>query len=513
MPFTKYCAVPGCGRKQSLHKLPLGSNRNAWLNFIFNEVPADVGKTLTICSLHFTEDCFVNKTQVETGFADRLRLKYDAVPSILDPTEMVQHTYSQKSPTMKDVACQTELNLTSQLAFPTLAPKFRSEGTQTEVSCKSVGAPSTPIKGFRPAKTSCLELEEEKRVSFEDFDSQDTTYEPAESSQLPCTSIERDTKYIVFEKCLLQLFETCPVCTRCCDVRPRRQGSFVAIDQLCPHCQYFRKWQSQPVVGSTPLGNLQLSAAIHFTGASFFKLQKVFNAMHVKMITHTTFRKHASMYLEPAIIYTWKKEQEEVLRQLSRGDKVIAGGDMRADSPGHSAKYGAYTLMDLESNIILDIQLVQRNEVAGSDHMEKEGLKRGLEHLEAHGVKLECIVTDRHPQINNFLREINIPQFYDVRHLEKGLSKKLEKIGKDKDCEVVKKWQHSIKNHVYWTAATSKTPVERVAKWKSLVIRDPLPYMKEIHKLNIPETLSAQYGRGHRKPCVLGDKGGGLNPT
>ena len=56
--------------------------------------------------------------------------------------------------------------------------------------------------------------------------------------------------------------------------------------------------------------------------------------MHVKMITHRTFRKHASMYLEPAIIYTWKKEQEEVLRQLSQGDKVIAGGDMRADSPG-----------------------------------------------------------------------------------------------------------------------------------------------------------------------------------
>lgn len=66
------------------------------------------------------------------------------------------------------------------------------------------------------------------------------------------------------------------MCTRCCDVRARRKGSFVAIDQLCPHCQYFRKWQSQPVVGSTPLGNLQLSAAIYFTGASFFKLQKVF---------------------------------------------------------------------------------------------------------------------------------------------------------------------------------------------------------------------------------------------
>ena len=96
MPFTKYCAVPGCGKRQSLHKLPLDSNRNAWLNFIFNDVPADVGKTLSVCSLHFTEDCFVNKTQVETGFADRLRLKNGAVPSILDPTGMVQHTYVSK---------------------------------------------------------------------------------------------------------------------------------------------------------------------------------------------------------------------------------------------------------------------------------------------------------------------------------------------------------------------------------------------------------------------------------
>lgn len=52
--------------------------------------------------------------------------------------------------------------------------------------------------------------------------------------------------------------------------------------------------------------------------------------------------------------------------------------------------------------------------------MEKEGLKRSLEHLEAHGVKLECIVTDRHPQIQTFLRELNIPQFYDAWHLEKG---------------------------------------------------------------------------------------------
>ncbi|XP_067280190.1 uncharacterized protein [Pseudorasbora parva] len=473
-----YCSVSGCGRTQSLHKLPSDSSfRNEWLNFIFDEVPAHVGKTLRVCSFHFTAESFVNKTQFDTGFAERLRLKHNAVPSLLDPTGMVQQTYSQKCTSVKHVACQTDTrHLTTtqgtQLALKTLGPKFRSKGTQTPLSCKSEGV-STTTSGdtFTSLQDFSLELEREESVSSEAFDSQDTTYEPAESvtesSQRP--SIEKDAKYIVFEKCLLQLFESCPGCTRHCDVRARRKGTLVAVDQLCPHCHYFRKWQSQPVVGSTPLGDLQLSAAVYFTGASFFKLQKVFNAMHVKMITHSTFRKHASLYLEPAIIYTWKKEQEEVFRQLSHGDKVIAGGGVRADSTGHSVKYGTYTLMDLESNLILDIQLVQSNEVAGSSRMEKEGLKRSLEHLEAHGVKLECVVTDRHPQIQTFLRELNITQFYDIWHLEKGLSKKLKKISKDKDCEVVKKWQQSIKNHVFWTAATSHTHEERAAKWKSLI--------------------------------------------
>lgn len=32
---------------------------------------------------------------------------------------------------------------------------------------------------------------------------------------------------------------------------------------------------------------------------------------------------------------------------------------MRADSPGHSAKYGCYSVMHVETNIIIDLQLVQ----------------------------------------------------------------------------------------------------------------------------------------------------------
>lgn len=52
--------------------------------------------------------------------------------------------------------------------------------------------------------------------------------------------------------------------------------------------------------------------------------------------------------------------------------------------------------------------------------MELEGLKRSLEKLAAHGIVLDYIVTDHHPQIQKYLKDNSIKQFYDIWHLEKG---------------------------------------------------------------------------------------------
>lgn len=56
--------------------------------------------------------------------------------------------------------------------------------------------------------------------------------------------------------------------------------------------------------------------------------------MRLQIFLYDTFRRHARMFIEPAIVYTWKKSQEEMLQRLSEGNKAILGGDMRADSPG-----------------------------------------------------------------------------------------------------------------------------------------------------------------------------------
>ncbi|XP_033992284.1 uncharacterized protein LOC117487734 [Trematomus bernacchii] len=192
--------------------------------------------------------------------------------------------------------------------------------------------------------------------------------------------------------------------------------------------------------------------------------------MQLEIFQYETFRRHARNYLEPAIIHKWKTDQLKIFQQLHhQGGNVTVAGDMRADSPGHSAKFGSYTLMRLGSNTIVDFQLVQSNEVGGSYHMEKEGLKRCLDHLESNNLAVEYIVTDRHPQIQKFLRERNIEQFYDVWHFEKGLSKKLVKLSQNKDCKLLKRWLHSIKNHVYWSATSTTSGPEKVARWTSVV--------------------------------------------
>lgn len=122
-------------------------------------------------------------------------------------------------------------------------------------------------------------------------------------------------------------------------------------------------------------------------------------------------------------------------------DGLAFGGDGRADSPGHSAKYGSYTLLELSSSKVVDFQLVQvfvihfpvlhacvhvvlqSNEVGGSYHMEKEGLHRCVEFVYEQGLTIDTLVTDRHKQINKWLRESHpeVKHYYDVWHVAKGM--------------------------------------------------------------------------------------------
>ncbi|XP_028291221.1 uncharacterized protein LOC114454733 isoform X3 [Gouania willdenowi] len=503
MPSARKC-VFGCEENSPLFTLPKDETiRQQWLEFIFGSGPCPK-KICYVCSRHFSDDCFQNKSLFESGLISTLTLKHYAIPILKRTTSSEPAARANAAIHLhksRNVACQTDPLLTrtagTQLSFRTLQPPCRSKAVQA--TCNEISDPISTADPFsstlfkRPLKRPRLEFEDElEDASFEGTSlltaskGQDSTHDPADSvtqltdssvlSQKSSTPPHKMKKYIVYESCIMELFASCPVCTWKCDVRTKTLGTFLSVYQRCPHCEFSKHWQSQPILGSTPAGNIHLSAAVYLSGASFMKTERVFRAMELQLFKRDTFYRHARSFIEPAVIHHWKTSQNMMLQQLKQDNKLIVGGDMRADSPGHSPKYGTYTTMDLNRNTILDIQLVQSNEVDCSYHMKKEGLVRSLALLEGSGISPDCIVTDRHPEIQKFLSESIITHYYDACHIAKGISKRIDIISKQKDCQKLKKWKKSINNHLYWTAATSTTGPERVAKWTSI-----LNHIQDIH--------------------------------
>ena len=169
----------------------------------------------------------------------------------------------------------------------------------------------------------------------------DDTEQPLQSIQ-PTAAIN-DIKYIVFRSCLLELFISCKSCHNSCSGKVAYQkGTCIAIRQLCHHCGHKRVWMSQPFINDVPAGNILLSGAILFSEA---KVLRMLNHMQVACISDRTFYRHQSRFLEPAIFTVWKAEQSRLLAGCKAWDSSLSiGGDGRADSPGHSAKYGSYAL-------------------------------------------------------------------------------------------------------------------------------------------------------------------------
>ena len=115
-----------------------------------------------------------------------------------------------------------------------------------------------------------------------------------------------------------------------------------------------------------------------------------------------------------------------VRQELVNKKAINLNGDRRCDSPGHSAKYGTYTLMDDDSGKVVAFSVIQVSQVISCNAMEKEGFKRCIESLQDDMVQIDRIATDRHVSISSFMNK-DRPQInhqYDVWHLSKWVVKK-----------------------------------------------------------------------------------------
>ena len=96
-----------------------------------------------------------------------------------------------------------------------------------------------------------------------------------------------------------------------------------------------------------------------FSGSTPGKVLLLLKHLNMASIKERTFFDHQKRYLAPAILSVWNKEQSTLLSECVSKEPLTVGGDGRADSPDHSAKYGSYGVIDLSNNKAIHIELAQ----------------------------------------------------------------------------------------------------------------------------------------------------------
>ena len=226
---------------------------------------------------------------------------------------------------------------------------------------------STPIKDSIPVAVTDVDISD-----VSDLEDDTTTVDATESTayfESSTSTMESDdsmpaekrSTYLVFESALLILFSTCFFCrSPFSTIEKWTLGSLLRIKQICSQCNGSFTWDSQPYIGKVPAGNVLISAAILYTGSLPAKALRMFKNLNCSTITRKTFFRHQKKYLQPTINTVWERHQRTLISELMEENKGLElGGDGRADSPGHSAKYGSYSIIELNKNKVVDLKLVQ----------------------------------------------------------------------------------------------------------------------------------------------------------
>ncbi|XP_029950524.1 uncharacterized protein LOC115390697 isoform X4 [Salarias fasciatus] len=179
--------------------------------------------------------------QYEAGLCKMLRIRRGSIPTIRDNTAAVS--------SVNHIA-----SLSTRLPSK---PRVRNKATQTGPNTPPVSHQSAfqlvyvPVRRSAPPQDSRL-TSPPSLAPVEDVESE------SDDSSTETDGVGGNPTCVVFKSCLRELFQRCPVCERRCEVQRRQLGTCVSFAQLCSHCQYSRRWQSEPL--QHRVRNLQSSA-------------------------------------------------------------------------------------------------------------------------------------------------------------------------------------------------------------------------------------------------------------
>lgn len=114
--------------------------------------------------------------------------------------------------------------------------------------------------------------------------------------------------FIVAEHELLKLFQRCGGCRWRCNIETKVKGSIVNASTWCDCCEHHTSWTNEPLVNKRAQANLQLCAAICFSGASPEKLLRLLEQAAIQVPSTRTYYLYQRHLFQPAIGRVRRKE-------------------------------------------------------------------------------------------------------------------------------------------------------------------------------------------------------------
>lgn len=97
----------------------------------------------------------------------------------------------------------------------------------------------------------------------------------------------------------------------------------------------------------------------------FLQVLEFFQQLNVAVCCRATLYNMQSLYVNTAIYSFWSRMQSSLLERLQRsGQPIAVTGDGQYDSPGFSARYCFYTLVEASSKLVLDFYVAEKTQAS-----------------------------------------------------------------------------------------------------------------------------------------------------
>ena len=357
----------------------------------------------------------------------------------------------QCSPSKKDCSTQTGSSSITTASSSLLDETHRHENLSSEFDSDSDN-PCSSDDEYNPGPS--LTAVSDKRVTRK---TQMKSHGKMNEKTQPISWV-----YVNIQELLL-LFSYCPKCGgKILSSKVRFKGIAVSVDYVCTMCTLGSNpstWHSSPIVRRKFVINIQISCCIALSGLRYQSIMNFQNLMELPTLSRPRFTELVRAWLYPTIYRMYSEGRDRICTGLKThqtdGKPVVLCGDAQFDSPGFSAKYCTYTIMNCETNEVVDFAILQKGQVSGG--LEHQAFRQVWESLIIEdGVKPNDLVIDRQATIAKIVAD-KYPETkinYDIWHMAKCLSKHLRTAGQSHPK--ISAWRKSLVNHLWYSCRACK---------------------------------------------------------